>query len=475
MPSTHTPPRVKTSRSIPSRTLEGGEVRTLEMLAVAMSEEYNVNVVCNGQSATSSFSEKSGRTTITIPSIPLTDRHYRALLRGYVDHEVGHVRFTDREIMSSGPLRFPHIAGALRNIGQILEDVYVERSMGESFPGCRRNLRLFVMLLYVAHDSALLPPPPAPVDAAALLEGIRTGHLSPTEVPYRLWTAISLYILFRIRGAALPKIADRLTQFRAPLDLLTPGLTDRLERILARVQDEGTNSEANLHLTREIVEEVLAYFEQGDAPLPFVFTPAMLDTLKWVLRNGGSSQESVDAARLAELFVHDLMRDIDPRLLENQVSIHDKVGSDLWQKRLLPLSEEEQLAALQASAKMDAQMQALLQSFELNRAGPFRHGRLDTNALHKLFTCRNDIFFRHLDRRAINTEIALCVDMSGSMRFDDKALLASKALYSLAHCLAKIRGLSFSISGFFDNHVVDVVRRDSRISPRMRKIGRAHV
>lgn len=448
------------------------ETRTLEMLAVAMSEEYSVSVICNGQSAGTSFSEKTGKATITIPSIPVADRHYRALLRGYVDHEVGHVRFTDRARMDSELLRAPHISGSLKNVAQIFEDLYVERGMGESFPGCRRNLRAFGTLIYLEHDSAVLPRPPAPLNAPALLNALNMKSLRPTELPYPLWAAITRYMLFRTRSDVLPKFQSRLPLFREPLDILTPGLADRLEPVLARVREEGTGTAANLRLAREAIETALGYFEELAATAtteqcPFAFSPAMLDVLKWILRNGGSGQDSVDIARAAELMVDELVRDIDPRLLENHISIHDTVGSDIWKSRLLPLTEEEQKETLQASAMMEAQMQALLQSFELNRSGPARTGRLNTNALHKLLTCRNDIFFRHIDRRAVNTEIVLCIDMSGSMHFENKALLASKALYSLARSLSKIRGLAFNITGFFDNHVVDILRSGSRVTPRM--------
>ena len=99
------------------------ESRTLEMLAVAMSEEYGVTVICNGQMAETTFEQDSGRAVITIPSIPIQDRYYRALLRGYVDHEVGHVRFSDRVLLTDGPLRYPQYAGSLKNVTGIFEEI----------------------------------------------------------------------------------------------------------------------------------------------------------------------------------------------------------------------------------------------------------------------------------------------------------------------------------------------------------------
>lgn len=443
-----------------------GETRSLEMLAVAMSEEYDVTVVCDGQNARTAVAE-NGRTTITIPSIPITDRHYRALIRGYVDHEVGHLRFTDQARMTGFPLSVPQFSGALRNVAHIFEDIQIERRMGECFPGSRRNLRVMGSLLYLKHESTILPPPLESVDAASVLDALASGVLRPGDVPYRLWTAATQYMLFRVRSELSAAFKSHLTRFRAPLDMLAPGLAECLEPILARVFIEGTCTEACLNLALETITTALAHLERLAAE-GTVFTEEMLPSLRWILRNGGSSQASVDMGHAVELVIEELVHDIDPRLLENTVIMRDPVGSEVWKLRISTLTEEEQYEALKASARMDAQMQALLQSFTLNRSGPMRSGRLNTNALHKLFSCRSDIFFRHVDRRGINTEVALCIDMSGSMHKDDKALLASKALFSLSRSLSRIRGLAFGLYGFFDNHVVDILRGGSRVTPHMR-------
>lgn len=442
------------------------ENRTLEMLAVAMSEEYGVSVVCNGQIAETRYDPGTGRALITIPAIPVVDRYYRALLRGYVDHEVGHIRFSDRVLLTDGPLRHPQYAGSLKNITGLFEDVVIEKAMGECFPGCRRNLRTFATLIYLEHDSPVLPPPLQPVDAQTALEDLAADRLAEREIPYLIWTAFTQYLLFRARSEMLPRFAKRLALFREPVDVLAPGLADLVEPILIRVAG-ARNTQETMALALEVIETAFACFVARSGDETDFFTPKMLDTMRWILRNGGSAKDTVDIARAAELLVDKVASVIDPSLLDNQITCHNPVGSPVWETRIRELTAEEQLEALQASARMEAQMQALLQSFELNRSGPTRTGRLNTKTLHKLFTCRSDVFFRRIERQRINTKVVLCIDMSGSMRFDDKAILASKALYSLAHCLAKIRGLALGIIGFFDNQAVDIMREGDRITGRM--------
>ena len=72
------------------------ESQSLELVAVALSEEYGIRVVCGGRRA-ETICLPNGRPLIRIPSVHCEDPNYLSLLRGYIDHEVGHVRFTDRD------------------------------------------------------------------------------------------------------------------------------------------------------------------------------------------------------------------------------------------------------------------------------------------------------------------------------------------------------------------------------------------
>ncbi len=437
--------------------------QTLELVAVALSEEYGVRVVCEGRRATTSRTPGS-KPVITIPSVSLQDENYLALLRGYIDHEVGHVRYTDEELLDRELVKNPGIIGSLKLVCSIYDDVHVERLMGESYPGCSRNLRRLTALVYVRNA-------PKPVPAADLLRRIGEGSVDPHDVPYALWAAVSQYILYRIRTDTLPDVGTRLPEFREPVDLLAPGLVRRLEPVLSRVQAEAVNTETALNLARETLAVITDFFwnDAACSPGEGVRIPAdYLKDLAWVLRNGGTERESVDIGLSAALLVDDLLQDVDETQLDRSITIRHEYGGEVWKERLLVLTDEEQKEALQASAKMDAQLQALLQSYVLNRTGSAKTGRLNTNSLHRLHTCNTNIFYKNVRKRKINTEIVLAVDMSGSMRFDDKAIMASKALYAVAYSLMQVKGLVFSIIGFFNNNVVDILCKGGRLSPRMR-------
>ncbi len=438
--------------------------RTLEMVAVALSEEYGIKVVCNGLRTQTTYAPGTNKPIITIPSVDLYDEYYLILLRGYIDHEVGHVRFTDQPCIDAALGREVEIIGALKSIAYIYEDVYVERMMGEAFPGCKRNLRKLVSLVFNKRRTE-------PVPAALLLEEIREKKMKPYDLTYHIWAAISQYILYRVRQESLRELQNLLAVYREPVDLLAPGLADALEPVLARVPHEGTSSAANVALARETMYLVNDFFQnewRWPDPKEIRIPTNVMSQLGWVLRSGGSSADKVDISKSTAGMVDSMLQMVDEAALLRNIAIHHGYGSTLWKERLLMLDDNEQIESLQASAMMDAQMQSLMQTFILNRSGPVRTGRLNTNLLYKLSTCDTGIFYKNIEKRGLDTEIVIAVDMSGSMRFDDKFIRASKALYAVVHSLKKIRGLVVNVMGFFDNNVMDILRSSDRITPRIK-------
>lgn len=434
------------------------ETRALELVAAALSEEYGVRVVSGGLRAHTGR-DANNIPVITIPAVPLHDENYRLLVRGYVDHEVGHVRFGNEKALETAQLSEPALSGALKAVASIYEDIYIDRMMGECFIGCGRNLRKLVLLLY----GETSPP-----DAAMLLEKLNSGIMPPRELPWHIWHATVQYLLYFARSRTLPQLLLQSEKWRDALDLLAPGLARTLESILVRLPAEGISCEANIALARETVEAIKDWFfnhwQFASAP----WHDECLRELPWLLRNGGEERELADMGKLAS---HTLDKLINQLADDSPIKVNclwHKRGSDLWRQRLLPLTSEEREEALKAAARMSAQMQALLQSHVLNREGPFRQGKLDMRNLYKLFTGRDDLFRRVGERREINTEIACCIDMSGSMRFDEKDAMASRALYAVAESLSHIQGLKMTVLGFFDNNIIEMYASPAPLHPRMK-------
>ncbi|MCU6236732.1 porphyrin biosynthesis protein [Morganella morganii] len=103
---------------------------------VSLLSSKKIRVVDYGTKAYCAYNKKSGELEyINIPSIP--DTASDALLnaiRGFIDHEVAHVLFTDQPIakLLDGKKAF--------HVWNVIEDTFIERKMALMFPGSRKNL-----------------------------------------------------------------------------------------------------------------------------------------------------------------------------------------------------------------------------------------------------------------------------------------------------------------------------------------------
>lgn len=133
------------------------------LLCRMLSAQYRIKIQPGSCSASDRFTQawcrkdKDGY-VLQVPFSPnMTDEQWR-YLRGFIDHECGHVKFTDfnaydamkhrivndflfdRSDLPNGIRRFLRSCAA--TVINILEDVRIERLMGIDFPGSRTNLNL---------------------------------------------------------------------------------------------------------------------------------------------------------------------------------------------------------------------------------------------------------------------------------------------------------------------------------------------
>jgi cobaltochelatase CobT len=110
---------------------------------VSMLTHRSIRVTQHGSRAFVEYDPKvPGRIIrVNIPYLPddATD-DYIAAIQGFLDHEVGHVLHSDSK---------PLIAGAklgrrVKNMHNLVEDVYVERKMAQTFPGSGPNIQVLV-------------------------------------------------------------------------------------------------------------------------------------------------------------------------------------------------------------------------------------------------------------------------------------------------------------------------------------------
>ncbi|HDK5898748.1 TPA: porphyrin biosynthesis protein [Klebsiella pneumoniae] len=121
----------------PSKTVlkEVQDFRDSVKRVVGLLSGKNIPVAECGDTAYVRYNKKGEPVMVNIPSIP--DDANPALMiaiRGFLDHEVGHLLFTDEKVVKK--MRNTKAFG----LWNALEDVYIERRMSEVFTGSRRNL-----------------------------------------------------------------------------------------------------------------------------------------------------------------------------------------------------------------------------------------------------------------------------------------------------------------------------------------------
>lgn len=142
----------------------------LAVLATGLGRKHGVKVVF-GDSRTA---QTDGETVV----MPLTSKENSWIVRGYLDHEVGHVRLTNLNII-------PQESPLHRSLWNVLEDVRIERTMASLYPGMATNLRVLISQLRKTKAGVFeLAPdsPPEAVITAYVSLMLRSLHLGQPEV-----------------------------------------------------------------------------------------------------------------------------------------------------------------------------------------------------------------------------------------------------------------------------------------------------
>lgn len=121
----------------PSKTVlkEVQDFRDSVKRVVGLLSGKNIPVAEYGDTAYVRYNKKGEPVMVNIPSIPEdASPALMNAIRGFLDHEVGHLLFTDEKVVKK--MRNTKAFG----LWNALEDVYIERRMSEAFTGSRRNL-----------------------------------------------------------------------------------------------------------------------------------------------------------------------------------------------------------------------------------------------------------------------------------------------------------------------------------------------
>lgn len=436
------------------------ECATLAMVAKAVSLNYNVNVDISGSYAMTYKKQDphTGKTSysITIPTVDVLDQQHMRMVRGYLDHEAGHVRFTDFDYLES--LRDnPDYVMSLSNIA---EDIFVEREMGKRYVGCEKNLRWLSKHLFTENYDK---------PSIVLLKKIRNN----LELHFQMFVKHTMeYILYYMRAKLVADLSPFIPSEQKAVECLAPGLTKNLVPIMEKWFPLLTSTQNCCKFGKEMYEAIKQYIQRPyaghDSAGTNPFKKSMQDKVKnYASTSKQIAEEMKDMLREAAEFSfrktadggkQGTFTDIGKSAGAELQAMHDKF-MNMFEDRssrafiahsVPPLSlfaKGDQMPpkfvtkAMSITAQLDAQLSGLMQSIVLNRGGYTSRGKLDPRKVYRLNVNNPRVFYRKEERLKFNAQVVILADCSGSMQQGQREMMASISTYALARSLRKIPGI----------------------------------
>ena len=432
-------------------------MRSLPLVASVLGRKYGVKVEIGGTDA------YTDGTVIRLPSLPgdVPDT-LLAMARGYLDHEAGHVRDTDFQVLQAASL-----TAIEKHVWNTLEDYRVEHKLASIFPGCRQNFDWLI------------------------------AHIFGTEVqdePAQPAAIILNWLLLEVRSWDVQALSSKRDILAGQVDMSFPGVRPKVEHVLKLVRTRCRSTQDAIDFAREIVRVLDLYASSTDKPVPPDQDEAQdagcePDEQSANGRNeqndtgpqdedsaqaecGGESQQdeapddgdghdgrdgSDDAVSASSTGNenHDQAREHVRNLIgAGEDALPQSLGdilADALQstsrqsqdgavtvaiptpKNAGPLTEADILEARQASMALRTRLQGLLQTKILARASSGRRGRLDTGQLNRLAVSDPRLFRTKAERTGIDTAVHILLDCSGSMV--RRIRLACCSCYAVASAL----------------------------------------
>lgn len=443
--------------------------------------KHDVQVVFSGDDACTDGS------TVVLPSLALdqdvSDEH-AAVMRGYVDHEAGHIRHTDfkagqklhEECKDSGNKLLPQIVNAL-------EDIRLERLVMDEYQGAEKNIRATAS----AVNREFLDTVPADDERIA-----DPAFIGPVALTWQ---------------GRLPYGDETNTQC---LDRLDPSLRSKLPGWIDLV-DKCRNTGDVIELARQVErdlrgsrpkkeEEASAATpggDAGDSPADADATSAPGDTgdgsspasgseddgkseqaaseIETTSSGGGgrgAGETKVYTTDDFEVYDPDVAKAVKHTLREADLTTtsteryrpystaNDKVHTRKDKKGKYPRytygQKMDEPFSYKLSVKRSAGTVSVIRR-KLERAIMAKEmrdwefgledGRLDSRRLVSAYAGKPNVFKARSERNELDTAVCMLIDMSGSMAYDRRIRIAMDAAIALSQALEKTSA-SYEVLGF---------------------------
>lgn len=435
------------------------------------------------------FSGKQAYTdgdTINLPALPhgvtLTNEQVR-IMRGYVDHEAGHLRHTD---WNDAKKFFDQCKKdnmpLLKDVANVVEDIRIEDRVMQEYSGSKKNLSATAENIYKNY-----------VDAIA------SGEMDLSNEALQVITALQIMGREDYAGEYSDKLMD-----------ILPEKIKEVASEFARMSRECETTQDAINLAKKIYEYINQFEDktQQEQELPGngdgegTQAPDLdMDNLgDEPSRRSNSERDWSDSDQrdLVKASKSGSTKNIpkDAMPTRSQGRIKDSPEEDIngwpnlpeWKgdhnanykvfsterdevfsrksvnKRSCPRKEQfesvdptpynEKLGEMQSHVHvMKARLQRVLASKEARDWDAARQmGRLDSKRLTAAYNRSPSVYKVRKDREELDTAVHLMIDLSGSMH-GQKAIMATKSVIAFAECLEG-SPISYQISGFYNGRDV---------------------
>lgn len=399
--------------------------------------------------------------------MPLASKANSWLVRGYLDHELGHVRLTDFDIIPEEGFR--------RSLWNVLEDIRIESAMPLHYPGMATNYRILMRELartspdfFVINEFA--DPDNKIVAYISLM--LRVLYLRQAEQANNAINAREVFIT--TFGDALERdlfqVIMKIGNAKDPQDVL-----DMVDEIIALLEshvemspqddhsDEDTAQKDDPDQSAGIGDDAdntgsdsgdNAQPEVGDEDNPGQATdetqtrcsnhqdsPSLQELLQKALESPGEIPDLGDQLRLlAERNEYQSGHygkfDIARAATEDELYT---AGYEPY-----PVTTSSVLVAT-----LSSRLRGLLQAMDLKQATPGASGnRLARNRLHRIKTGDPRLFLKKTPQKMVRTAFHVLLDNSGSMNDFHRFRKARDVLLAMVKALGPISGVNLGVSIF---------------------------
>lgn len=444
-------------------------ITSMSKLASMLGARYGVKVQVSG---TGAFTDYRGKSPIINLPLVTAERGQEVLLRGYIDHEAGHVRYTNRKIFNNARVQQVYLVKTLWNI---CEDVYIERRMSAAFRGCGQNLRRITIVLF-------------------------RGKIEPTTCEPVLEQALS-YILYGCRSIPVQELRPEAAVLRDAFPW--PSILPELDKLIAR-SAVTKNSDECLSLAEEMEALIISAYKQeygekqsqqdsqgqgqgqdsqsGQKPLTkeeqrrAASLKKKLDkAINKTAKSHIGSSDNITPGEMWEIMKKDMAKSINDghgyyssgaedikhkldigRAIADKLAPRDDTEKYTGCRSMTirkaagcnPLSQEDIILGDRMAVQLASRMSSVLQTRSLVKRGTGSVGtRLDNHRLYRPAVGDARIFRHDIPGRTPDVEIMCLVDTSGSM-YGDSISTVNQTAYAIVKATQNIRGCAVGIMSF---------------------------